>query len=205
MRFIGQIVIATLATAAFAATAHAQPVMEDHGIAVAVGGGAAGYTEKGMRDNTSVSGSWDVTAQFSTRSWLSLEGEYLGTASSIDSLIGGKNANLVGHAIGGDVRVNLLPEYFVQPYAFVGAAYRRYDVTGASFSTSDAGMNDSDNQLEIPMGLGVAYRDPSGLVADLRGTFRAATDAQLVLTGAGNTDYVPMHNWGAVARIGYEF
>jgi len=66
-------------------------------------------------------------------------------------------------------------------------------------------MNDSDNQLEIPMGLGVAYRDPSGLVADLRGTFRAATDAQLVLTGAGNTDYVPMHNWGAVARIGYEF
>lgn len=205
MRFIGHIVIASLATAALATTARAQPVLEDRGIAVAVGGGAAGFTEKGMRDNTSISGSWDVTAQFSTRSWLSLEGEYLGTASSIDSLVGGKNANLVGHAIGGDVRLNILPQYFLQPYAFVGAAYRRYDVTGASFSTSDAGMNDSDNVLEIPMGVGVAYRDPSGLVADLRGTFRAAADSQLVLTGMNTTDYVPLHNWGAVARIGYEF
>lgn len=209
MKIVRHLIVASLATAAFAAiaprTAAAQPaVFDEKEIALAVGGGLAGFTEKGMRDNTSVAGSWDVLAQISTRSWLSLEGEYLGTASSIDSLVGGRNATLVGNGFGGDVRINMIPDQVWQPYAFVGAAYRRYDVTGASFSTSDAGMNDSDNVFEVPMGLGVAYRT-EGFIADLRGTFRAAADSNLVLTGVGSNSYVPMHNWGAIARVGYEF
>ena len=187
-----------------ARTAAAQPILDTHGLAVSAGGGAAGFTEKGMRDNTGVCGSWDVLAQFSTRSWLSIEGQYLGTAGSIDSLIGGKNANLVGHAVGADVRFNVLPDGAIQPYGFVGAAYQRYDVTGANFTTSDAGMNDSDNLFQVPMGVGVAYRVGS-FITDVRGTFRPAFDSGLVLKSASSSDYVPMHSWGATARIGWEF
>src|SRR5262245_12223636 len=205
MRFKNLIVIGVgIAIGSLARTATAQPVIDYKGIAVTAGGGVMGFTDKGMRDNTTVAGAWDVLAQFSTKSWLSIEGQYLGTASSIDSLVGGKSANLVGHAIGGDVRFNALPDDAWQPYGFVGAAYRRYDVTGASFSTSDAGMNDSDNLLEIPVGAGLAYRE-GNLVVDVRGTFRAAVDSALVLKSATATDYVPMHNWAATARIGWEF
>lgn len=206
MRVIRNLIIVGVGLAiGFAArTAAAQPILDTHGIAVSAGGGGAGFTEKGMRDTTSACGSWDVLAQFSTRSWLSIEGQYYGTAGSIDSLVGGKNANLVGHAVGADVRFNVLPDGMFQPYGFVGGAYRRYDVTGASFTTSDAGMNDSDNLLEIPMGVGVAYRT-GGFVADVRGSFRAAIDSALVLKSPTSTDYVPMHQWGATARIGWEF
>ena len=204
-----QLIVSSLVAVAFATLAGGvaaaePPMFDEQGIAVGVGGGLNGFTEKGMRDNTSVAGSWDVLAQVGTRSYLSLEGEYLGTASTIDSLVGGRSATLVGNGFGADVRFNVIPDQVWQPYLFVGGAYRRYDVSGAAFTTSDAGINDSDNVFEVPMGAGVSYRSES-FFGDVRGTFRAATNSQLVLTGSSATDYVPMHNWGALARIGYEF
>lgn len=186
-----------------AARVNAEPVISN-GVAVAVGGGVGGFTDKGMRDTTSTAGNWDLLAQFGTRSWLSIEGEYLGSASSVDALVGTKNANLVGTAIGADLRINALPSDKWQPYAFVGGAYRRYDITGAEFTTSDTGMNDTDTLFEVPMGAGVSYRD-QGFVIDVRGTFRAAVDSQLVQESSASKDYLPMHNWGASARVGWEF
>jgi hypothetical protein len=208
MKIVNRLIIASTAGVAFASlarTAAAEPpILGDSGVAVGVGGGVNGFTERGMRDNTSVAGSWDVLAQFSTRSWLSIEGEYLGTASTVDSLVGGRSATLVGTGVGADLRLNVIPDQAWQPYVFLGGSYRRYDVSGASFSTSDAGMNDVDNVFEVPMGVGVSYRT-QGFFGDVRGTFRAATNSHLVLTSPGSTDYVPLHNWGAIARVGYEF
>lgn len=185
------------------APAGAEPILSD-GVAVAVGAGVGGFTDQNMRDTTNTGATWDVLAIVGTRSWLSIEAQYLGSAASVDALSGDKNANLIGTAIGADVRVNVLPAEQWQPYAFVGGAYRRYDVTGADFTTADTGMNDSDTLFEVPMGAGVSYRD-QGLLIDLRGTFRAAVDANLVQESLTSTDYVPMHNWSASARVGWEF
>jgi hypothetical protein len=89
--------------------------------------------------------------------------------------------------------------------------WQRYDVTGRTVSLSDSGMNPSDNSIEFPMGAGIGYRDPSGLVFDLRGTFRANTDQGLVLepganpNSASSNNYAPMHTWEASAAVGAEF
>jgi len=83
--------------------------------------------------------------------------------------------------------------------------WQRYDTTGGTFRLSDTGMNESDNSIVFPMGAGIAYRDRSGLVLDLRGTFRTNTDYGLVLESGTSASYVPMHSWEASAAAGYEF
>ena len=69
-------------------------------------------------------------------------------------------------------------------------------------------MNEIDNVLELPLGVGIAGK-ASGLLLDVRGEFRPAFDEDLLpevtdgnLTPAGS---VPMHRWGVNANIGYEF
>ena len=66
-------------------------------------------------------------------------------------------------------------------------------------------MNGFDNNVVFPMGAGVAYRVPSGFVADIHGTFRAATSPDLVLQSVGSSNYADMHTWEASGAIGYEF
>ena len=63
--------------------------------------------------------------------------------------------------------------------------------------------------MVFPMGAGLAYR-VAGFVADVRGTFRAATDNELVVKNPAilfptPNDFVNMHTWEASAAIGYEF
>ena len=68
----------------------------------------------------------------------------------------------------------------------------------------ESGMSDSDNLIQFPMGAGIAYRDAIGITLDVRGTFRAASDSELVLDPASGT-YAPLHSWEASAALGYEF
>jgi hypothetical protein len=189
-------------------TTAAQPSEEDlitkYGIGVTVGGGVEGFTEKGRRDTTKPVGTWDVRAQLGTRLPVSIEAAYLGSAATIDSLLGSQSGTLIGTAVEGDARLNLLTEGAWQPYGFVGAAWRRYDVTQATFTTADSGMNDSDNLFEVPMGAGLTYKADHFLF-DVRGTFRYATNQDLVQVNSASQDFVPMHTWAGSARIGYEF
>jgi len=199
----------TVALALAPRTASAQPAEEEdlltkYGIGVTIGGGVEGFTEKGMRDTTSPAGTWDVRAQLGTRLPVSIEAAYMGSASSIDALLGSQTGTLIGTAVEGDARLNVLTEGAWQPYGFVGAAWRRYDVTQANFTTADTGMNDTDNLFEIPVGAGLTYRVDHFLF-DVRGTFRYATNADLVQENSAAQDFVPMHTWAGSAKIGYEF
>jgi len=191
-------------------TAHAQDnpdLMSKYGVIIGVGGGVEGFTNKTMRDTTSPAGDWDVRVEAGSQLPVSIEAAYVGSAANVDSLIGSRSGTLVGSTVEGDVRGNLINSSDFRPYVFVGAGWRRYDVTQVDFTVSDAGMNDSDNVVVFPMGLGVDYHY-GALRADARFTFRAVTDNNLVLqnVGSGNNDnFAPMHTWGAAARIGYEF
>jgi len=64
-----------------------------------------------------------------------------------------------------------------------------------SYNTSD--IDDEDDVLEIPLGLGVSYHR-MGFLGDVRGTVRPAFDSELM--GAGNE----LHTWAAEARLGFE-
>ena len=185
---------------------HESALKSGVGVSTLVGGGVSGFTDQTMRDTvTNACGLWDLRVTLGSHTPLAFEAGYVGTAANVDALTGSQTGTLIGTTVEGALRYNVLPHYAWNPYAFAGIGWQRYDVTGAAFTTSDAGMNDSDNSLVYPMGVGIAYRHPTGIVADLRGTFRANTNAGLVLKDVGGTDFAPMHTWEASGAIGYEF
>jgi hypothetical protein len=182
------------------------------GVSAIIGGGVVGFTDRTMRDTTSsVGGLWDFRLTLGSHVPLGLELGYTGTATNLKGLPA-QNGTLIGTTAEAALRYNVLPHFVWTPYVFAGVGWQRYDVTSANVTLSDSGMNDHDNLLEFPMGAGLAYR-MAGFVLDLRGTFRAATDQNLVLKGSVPTttiaptssDFAPMHTWQASAALGYEF
>lgn len=182
------------------------------GVSAIIGGGVAGFTDRTMRETTSsVGGLWDFRLTLGSHVPLGLELGYTGTATNLKGLPA-QNGTLIGTTAEAALRYNVLPHFAWTPYVFGGVGWQRYDVTSANVTLSDSGMNDHDNLLEFPMGAGLAYR-MAGFVFDLRGTFRATTDQNLVLKASVPTttiaptssDFAPMHTWQASAALGYEF
>jgi len=176
------------------------------GFGVNVGGGITGFTDRTIRSSTSpVGGLWDLRATLGSHVPLALELGYLGTATQIQSLFGNAKGTMIGTAFEGDVRLNLMPHEIVDPYVFIGVGWQRYNIDEKSFQLSDTGIANRDDLLEVPMGAGLSYR-LGGFVTDVRGTFRATQDANLVLesprTGTGG--FAPMHTWEASLSLGYE-
>ena len=180
------------------------------GVSAILGGGVVGFTDRTMRNTTAdVGGLWDLRVNIGSHIPLGIELSYLGSATNLRGLPSGQNGTLIGTTVEGALRYNVLPHFAWTPYAFAGVGWQRYDVTSTDVTLSDSGMNDKDNLLEFPMGAGLAYR-MAGFVLDLRGTFRAATDQNLVLktpvtTAPTSSDFAPMHTWEASAALGYEF
>ncbi len=177
------------------------------GVSTILGGGITGFTDKSMRDymNADVGGLWDLRITLGSHTPLALDIGYVGTAARINSSTIDKWGTLVGTTAEAALRWNVLPHYAWNPYAFAGIGWQRYDITGGSFTLSDTGMNPSDNSIVFPMGAGISYRDTTGLVVDVHGTFRANTSYGLVPESVGSTSYAPMHAWEASGAVGYEF
>ena len=179
-----------------------KPFLERYGIGVVLGGGVEGFTDKTMRESTQVGGNWDVRAIFGTRQYLGFEAAYIGSAQGINALGLDSNAVLVGNGVQGNLRLNFTKDHLVQPFAFAGAAWRRYDLKNADFNTS--AVAGSDDVLELPMGVGLGYKY-RGLLFEARGEFRAVTNEDLMPSLSGNDDAAKMHRWGANANLGYAF
>lgn len=182
------------------------------GVSVLLGGGVSQFTNGTMRGTTSdLGGLWDLHVTIGTHLPLALDVAYVGSATSISGLPTGNTGTLVGSAAEGTLRWNVLPHYAWTPYVFGGVGYQRYDVKGTSVSLSDSGMNSSDNLLNVPAGLGFAWRTSNGFVADIHGTYRFTWFQDLVLqngapvTGTSSNNFVKMNSWGASASLGYEF
>lgn len=177
------------------------------GVSTILGAGLTGFTDQTMRDTVSsdVGGLWNLRVTIGSHTPLGLDIGYIGTAADIDALAGTQSGTLIGTTLEGALRYNMLPHNDWNPYAFAGIGWQRYDISGGDFRLSDSGINESDNSVVFPMGLGLAYRDRGGLVLDVHGTFRANTNQGLVLENIGGTTYAPMHNWEASGAVGYEF
>ena len=185
---------------------HEDALRSGFGVAVTVGGGVSGFTDRAMRNTmqNNLEGMWDIHLTLGSHIPIAFDATYHGSAGRINSLTSTQYGTLVGNALEGAVRWNMLPHNSWDPYLFVGVGWQRYDVTGASFQLSDQGISDSDNMIDYPMGGGVQWRDKTGLVIDVRGTYRPTTDYNLVSERTGN-GFVPMHSWGATLSGGYEF
>jgi hypothetical protein len=174
------------------------------GVGLQIGGGIAGFTSQTVRDTvtSNVEGMWQARAVFGTHIPLGLEVAYIGTTVDIKPLGTTQTGRLLGTEAEGALRFNILPHNNVNPYVFAGLGWQRYDVRNVNFNLSDTGVRDQDTLLVYPMGAGLGYRE-SGIVADLRGTFRPATGADLVRDDTGGT--AKMHTWDVSANLGYEF
>jgi hypothetical protein len=179
------------------------------GIAVVLGGGATGFVSKTMRDMTSsVGGLWDLRVTLGSHTPLALEISYVGSATNIGSLPSGRSGTLLGTAVEGTLRYDVLPHAPMTPYLFGGVGWQRYDVIRTDVTLSANGMNDKDNLIDFPVGLGLSYR-MGGFVVDVRGTFRFTTDEDLVLKTSAlsptSKDFESMRTWEGSAAVGYEF
>ncbi|MDQ3364012.1 MAG: porin family protein [Myxococcota bacterium] len=180
-------------------------LFDDLGFAIAAGGGVAGFTDETARSITNDGGGWNVRATIGTRIPLAAEVAYIGSVQTIEALGLDDNALLVGNGLQANARLNILRTAAVQPFVFAGVAWRRYDLTRTNTNTSD--ISDLDNVLEIPVGAGLGFRF-SGLLVDLRGEYRAASNEDLMPSLAadiGGNQQAALHRWGANASLGYEF
>jgi hypothetical protein len=191
--------------AALASPAYADAPYRASGIGVGVtaGGGVTGFTDSGMRDVTNtVGGLWDLRVAIGTHTNIGIELGYTGTAASVETFTGADNGTLIGTTFEGVARWNLMPTSAFTPIIFAGVGWQHYSLTDSNFPTSDTGMSDHDDILDVPAGLGLSYRALSGLLFDLRGTFRVATFNDLLVKPNG--DDAQLHTWEASAAIGYE-
>lgn len=175
------------------------------GVGVTLGGGISGFTDQSMRNtaSSSVGGLWGLHVSIGTHVPIGVDLNYIGTATNMKPL-GTDNGTLVGTTFEGALRYNILPHFSWTPYVFAGIGYQRYDLTSAHLAQSDSGMKSSDNIAVFPMGAGISYRDTSGFVVDLRGTFRAAMSSTLVLDPVTNK-FDDLHTVEGSANLGYEF
>jgi hypothetical protein len=163
------------------------------GIAIAAGGGTGGFVNDTLRNTTNVGGEWNVRATVGTRSPIAFEGSYIGSAQGINALGLDDDALLVGNGVQGALRLNATVDLPVQPFIYGGAAWRRYSLRNTATNLSD--VANSDDVLEIPVGVGVARN------ADLLPEF--GNDDPLI--DINNTDSASMNRWGAKASVGFEF
>lgn len=175
------------------------------GFALTAGGGVQGFTGGTMRDTTKDGGNWDVRAAFGTRLPVSFEASYLGSAQQINALGLDSNALLVGNGVQGNLRINATTGNIpVQPFLFGGVAWRRYQLENTSTNTSD--VIGEDDVLEVPLGIGVAYK-LRGFTLDARGEYRPSFYSNLVPDSGTNafSDPASLDRWGVNANLGVEF
>ena len=176
------------------------------GIGFNIGGGFGGFTGTTMRDtvtDTNAGGLWSARATIGTHIPIGLDISYIGTAVDLAPIVGVQpGGTLIGTDVEGAVRWNILPHYMWNPYVFLGAGWQNYEVTDANVLAMSR-LQDSDNLAVFPMGAGVAYRDPTGITFDLRGTYRAAENSDLFLKPNG--EFASLDTWEASGSLGYEF
>jgi hypothetical protein len=179
--------------------------MMNPGFSLSFGGGVADFTDQGMRDTTSLGGTWAVRAAIGTRAPLAFEASYIGSAQEISALGIDNNSLLVSNGLQGALRLNAVIGAPVTPFIFGGVAWSHFDL--ANTSTNTSAISGSDDLIEVPVGLGVggSWR---GFGYDVRGELRFATEEDMVPDLSGGRDTgrdADMHRWGVSATLGYGF
>ncbi len=169
-----------------------------------VGGGVANFTRDEIRDLTDVGGYWDARVVLGTRSIIGVEASYVGAAQNIEALGLDSDATLIRNGVEGALRLNLpfnpRGSVLVEPYAFGGAGWSRYNLVNEDFNTSN--VRDEDDVFTVPLGVGLST-GARGFLFDARFTYRPTFGDDLVQNPDGST--ADLQNWTAGASIGYEF
>src|SRR5688572_5726179 len=157
MRQLGISLFGALLLLAFSPAANAEEatdVISEYGLSVGVGGGVADFVGEDMRDMTGTAGAWEARIVVGTNKSIGIEAGYIGSVQSIDTLGLDSDALLLSSGADAAIRLHLLNGDF-RPYIFGGAGWRRYDLTRVDTNTSS--VTESDDVIEVPLGVGVMY------------------------------------------------
>ena len=177
------------------------------GLAFLAGGGYQDFANTNMRDRTVGGGSWDVRFVAGTRSILAVEGAYVGSARSFQSLgVSANNPTLISNGVEGNLRLNVpivRGASLLEPYGVVGVGWEQYHISNYNSNTQQlSDFNASnDNVMTVPFGLGFAY-GYRALMLDVRGTY-AATYYNNLLEGTDGSG--TLNTWGVGGSIGFGF
>jgi hypothetical protein len=175
------------------------PLYTPYGIGVTLGGGVENFTNTTANDATDLAGSWGVRLELGTHMPVAFEAGYVGTAQTIQGFLGTQDTTLIGTTVEGALKFNVPTGTAFRPFGFVGAGWRRYDLSDSTFAVSNVGIADSDDLVVIPLGAGIRY-DYRGIDADVRFTFRPTIGEDLI-TEPGR-DSAALHTWAVGASIG---
>jgi hypothetical protein len=171
---------------------------------ITVGGGVNDFAFGTMRRATEVGAEWDARITFGTRTPIAFEAGYVGTYNKLAGPTEGQGSvapYLMQHSVDGDLRINLLP-FRVQPYIFGGVGYNHVNLRNRGDNPALAArFNDSDDNLLVPAGAGLAgYVGRHGTM-DVRFTYRAIffRDLDRVETDSRGDQ------WVVAGRFGYAF
>jgi hypothetical protein len=183
--------------------AHEGP-MSKIGLEALLGGGVTSYWNSGTRAITNAGGSWDARLAAGSRSYVAGELAYIGSAQNITALGLSNNAFLISNGAEGVFRVNFTKSK-IQPYAFGGVGYLNYQVHNTTVQNAD--INNNDNVLEVPFGVGLSARPYKSLLLDVRGTGRATYFDNLFarFATASGTSGTGLNSWNFGAHLGWEF
>ena len=174
---------------------------QDVGIKVTAGGGVEDFVGHTMRHASNASGMWGIHAGIDLQKYVSVEAGYQGSASKINAPLGNAAETLMGTTIEGIARATAWPDSKFEPYAFFGAAWRHYGVSGSP-TLADSGMNSTNDLFQVPVGAGLSYK-MGKWVADSRFTYRPSVNQSLIKESDGN--YAIMDTWSVGAGLGYKF
>lgn len=192
--------VAFAATAA--GTAQAEPLSQ-LGIGLQLGGGVEGFTNDQLDEAAGRGPAWNLRAVLGTRTAVSLEAAYQGSAQTVDAFGLDDSALLVGTGVDVGARFNAFRGAIVSPYIAMGVGWRRYDLTRYEANFSD--VDETDNVVELPVGVGAVVRF-GGMMLDARVQFRAAAGSDLMRDhGDPDGEHLAMHRWGVSGNLGYEF
>jgi hypothetical protein len=180
-------------TGVFAADDLRPPLLVPVGLSASVGGGIVQFVDGRANALAPIGGSWTARLTFGTQSPVGAEIAYLGSAQSVSALGLDDHAFLLGTGVEGLVRLNGSSGPW-QPFLTAGIGWRHYNLHNTLTNTST--VSSSDNMLEVPVAMGVAYRFQT-LVIDGRAELRPAFLGKLI-TGAS------LMTWQFGARLGWE-
>jgi hypothetical protein len=170
----------------------------EHQFAISVGGGVDDFARSNARRQTNIGGSWNARVTLGAHSYVAAELSYIGSAQTLKMF--GSDQTLYGNGAQGAVRLNLLPDLAVTPFAYGGAAWRYYSTSGGTFG------NTHDDKLEVPVGGGIAAY-VADMMFDVRGEYRIAPNDEHISGNATGVEALSgnFDRWGVTGNVGAVF
>lgn len=165
-------------------------------VVISAGAGAENFISGALRDVVGIGAGWTAGVSMGAPSAVRVEVTYHGSSQDLV----GEGGRLTSHGVQGLLRINIAPWWPVEAFFYTGAGWSRYAIDGMTL-----GLERTDHVLDVPFGVGVAYRF-GRFVADARAGVALANGADLMpfTDPASSAGGETMHRYTLRASLGIE-